>query len=191
MTIEKLNKIADIRVLLFGDFMVDKYIHGKVSRISPEAPVPVLEVTARQTKLGGAGNVVNNIMTLGASVRVLGCVGDDADGDWILSELSEKGIETGYMRKYPQMQTISKTRLVSKNQQFLRYDEEKIQDIPDDYVKEIRQQEERLFQDIQAVIISDYGKGAVTKEGAQFLTEGARRRGIPVIIDPKGTDYSK
>ena len=92
MTIEKLNKIADIRVLLFGDFMVDKYIHGKVSRISPEAPVPVLEVTARQTKLGGAGNVVNNIMTLGASVRVLGCVGDDADGDWILSELSEKGI---------------------------------------------------------------------------------------------------
>ena len=130
MTVEKLKRIKDVRVLLFGDFMVDKYIYGKVSRISPEAPVPVLQVTKKQTKLGGAGNVVNNVMTLGAKVRVLGCIGKDADGGWIISELAENGIETEHIQQFSHVNTISKTRLLSKNQQFLRYDEEKIQGIP-------------------------------------------------------------
>ncbi len=191
MTIEKLGKVSEIKVLLFGDFMVDKYIYGKVSRISPEAPVPVLEVSSKQFKLGGAGNVVNNIITLGASVRVLGCVGEDADGAWIVSELSGKGIEAGHIRKFPQVQTISKTRLVSKNQQFLRYDEEKVEDIPTEYIAYIKQNADAIFAGVHVMVLSDYGKGAVTKEAAQFLIGQAKERGIPAVVDPKGADYSK
>lgn len=191
MTVEKLKRIKDVRVLLFGDFMVDKYIYGKVSRISPEAPVPVLQVTKKQTKLGGAGNVVNNVMTLGAKVRVLGCIGKDADGGWIISELAENGIETEHIQQFSHVNTISKTRLVSKNQQFLRYDEEKIQGIPREYIAYMEKNKQTIFQDIQVVIISDYGKGVVTEESAQFLISNANERGIPVIIDPKGKDYGK
>ncbi len=191
MTVEKLKRIKDVRVLLFGDFMVDKYIYGKVLRISPEAPVPVLQVTKKQTKLGGAGNVVNNVMTLGAKVRVLGCIGKDADGGWIISELAENGIETEHIQQFSHVNTISKTRLVSKNQQFLRYDEEKIQGIPREYIAYMEKNKQTIFQDIQVVIISDYGKGVVTEESAQFLISNANERGIPVIIDPKGKDYGK
>lgn len=191
MTIEKLSQIKDTCVLLFGDFMVDKYIYGTVTRISPEAPVPVLEVTAKQLKLGGAGNVVNNIITLGASVRALGCVGKDADGDWIISELSDKGIKTEYIMQNSHVQTISKTRLISKKQQFLRYDEEVIQDIPNEYIAYMKKNEDIIFNNVQVVIISDYGKGAVTKEAAQFLITYANAHNIPTVIDPKGKDYSK
>mgnify|MGYP002470040701 FL=1 len=191
MTVEKLKQIKNIRVLLFGDFMVDKYIYGKVSRISPEAPVPVLQVTKKQTKLGGAGNVVNNVMALGAKVRVLGCIGQDNDGGWIISELKENGIETNYIQQFSHVNTISKTRLVSKNQQFLRYDEEKIQAIPREYIAYMENNKQEIFQDIHVVIISDYGKGVVTEESAQFLISNANERGIPVIIDPKGKDYGK
>lgn len=81
MNLKKLKQIKNVRVLLFGDFMVDKYIYGKVTRISPEVPVPVLQVTKKQMKLGGAGNVLNNIMALGAKARALGCIGQDTDGE--------------------------------------------------------------------------------------------------------------
>lgn len=191
VTVEKLKHIKNIRVLLFGDFMVDKYIYGKVTRISPEAPVPVLQVTKKQIKLGGAGNVVNNIMTLGAKVRALGCIGQDADGEWIISELEENGIETGYIQQFSRVKTISKTRLVAKNQQFLRYDEEKIEAIPEEYIAYMEMNKAAIFQNIQVVIISDYGKGAVTEESAQLLISYANEKGIPVIIDPKGKDYGK
>lgn len=191
MTVEKLNQIKNIHVLIFGDFMVDKYIYGKVTRISPEAPVPVLQVTKKQKKFGGAGNVVNNIINLGAKVRVLGCIGSDADGEWIISEFLHSGIETDYIQQFSQVKTISKTRVASKNQQFLRYDEEKIQELPNEYITYMDENKDDIFSGIQVVIISDYGKGAVTEKSAQFLISNANARGIPVIVDPKGNDYSK
>lgn len=191
MMLEKLGRIKDVRVLLYGDFMVDRYISGKVARISPEAPVPVLQVTSKQARLGGAGNVAGNIVGLGAKVRAIGCVGDDPDGGWIISELSESGVETGYMRKHPQAATISKTRLVSKNQQFLRYDEETVRGVPEEYVEYLKENEESIFRGIQAAVISDYGKGAVTGEAARFLISAANRRNIPAVIDPKGSEWDK
>lgn len=191
MTVEKLNQIKNAHVLIFGDYMVDKYIYGKVTRISPEAPVPVLQVTKKQVKFGGAGNVVNNVINLGAKVRVLGCIGSDTDGEWIITEFTNNGIETDYIRQSPQIKTISKTRVASKNQQFLRYDEEIIQELPSEYITFMDENNDDIFRDIQVVIISDYGKGAVTEASAQFLITNANKRGIPVIVDPKGRDYSK
>lgn len=191
MTVEKLNQIKNAHVLIFGDYMIDKYIYGKVTRISPEAPVPVLRVTKKQVKFGGAGNVVNNVINLGAKVRVLGCVGSDTDGDWIITEFMNNGIETDYIQQHSLLKTISKTRLASKNQQFLRYDEEIIQELPSEYITFMNENKDDIFKDIQVVIISDYGKGAVTEASAQFLISNANKRGIPVVVDPKGKDYSK
>lgn len=191
MTIERLSQIKDTCVLLFGDFMVDKYIYGDVTRISPEAPVPVLKVTSKQMRLGGAGNVVNNLISLGACVRVLGCMGKDTNGEWIISELSDKGINTEHIMQHPQIRTISKTRLISNKQQFLRYDEEIIKDIPTEYIAYIKKNKNIIFENVQVVIISDYGKGAVTKETAQFLISSANELNIPTVIDPKGKDYGK
>lgn len=188
---ERFKKIKDINVLVYGDFMVDNYIHGSVTRISPEAPVPVLQVESKLSKLGGAGNVVNNIISLGASVKTLGGVGKDVEGQWIIDELRIRGIETRYVQQFMELQTISKTRLVSRNHQLLRYDEENVNDMPHEYLKYLEENEEDIFQGIHIVVISDYGKGTVIKSIAQFLIKAARARSISVVVDPKGKDYSK
>lgn len=188
---ERFKKIKDINVLVYGDLMVDKYICGQVSRISPEAPVPVLQVESRLSKLGGAGNVINNIISLGASVRVLGGIGKDYEGESIIEEFKKKGIDTRHIRQYLEIQTISKTRLISRNHQLLRYDEEEIRDMPQEYMKYLEQNKKFIFEDIHVVVISDYGKGAVTMELAQFLITAAIDLGIPVVVDPKGKDYNK
>lgn len=191
MKVDRLHDISKCKVLIYGDFMVDKYIMGNVKRISPEAPVPILEVTKKNSKLGGAGNVVNNIIALGASTRVLGCVGDDADGMWIIERLNKRSADTAFMQMDSDVMTIVKTRVVSKKQQYIRLDEERIQDIPDTYEAYVRENIEEILKDISVIIISDYGKGAVTKQIAGFLIDKANERNIPVVVDPKGSDYSK
>lgn len=191
MQIEKLLSIKDSHVLIYGDFMVDKYISGSVKRISPEAPVPILNVEKKESKLGGAGNVVNNISELGASARVLGCVGDDADGEWIINKLDSGNVDVSFMKKDKEQFTIVKTRVVSKNQQYLRCDEEVIKDIPKAYEEFIQEKIDEVFRDISVVIISDYGKGAVTESLAQTIIKEANKRNVPVVVDPKGTNYNK
>lgn len=191
MQIEKLLSIKDGHVLIYGDFMVDKYIMGSVKRISPEAPVPILNVEKKESKLGGAGNVVNNISALGANTRVLGCVGDDADGEWIINKLKSGNTDVSFMKKDTEQFTIVKTRLVSKNQQYLRCDEEVIKDIPQSYEEYVQENIDNIFRDISVIIISDYGKGAVTESLAQIVIKEANKRNIPIVVDPKGTNYGK
>ena len=191
MNIEILHKINDIKVLVFGDFMVDKYISGNVSRISPEAPVPIVEVTNENEKLGGAGNVINNIMSLGGKVKVLGCIGDDKAGDFIKDYFKNIGTDTSYLKQYRDVNTIIKTRIVSKNQQFLRIDEEKKEPLISKYYKYIEDNLNEIFSDINVIVISDYGKGSVTYDVAQLLIGRALHDNIPVIVDPKGNDYRK
>lgn len=191
MNIEKLKLISNINVMIFGDLMVDKYLIGDMKRISPEAPVPILEITDRQMKLGGAGNVINNIISLGANARVLACSGTDPDGDWILSQLNSFGADTTYVKQYDMVKTIIKTRLVARNQQLLRLDEEIIEEIPLDYEEYVRTHISQIFNGIDAVIISDYAKGAVTKSLTQIIIAYAKNKKIPVIVDPKGKDFSK
>lgn len=174
-----------------GRFMLDEYIFGVVSRISPEAPVPVLEVKKRQIKLGGAGNVVNNLVSLGASATVLTRIGDDHHGNFLRKELEKRKVDIRYIWVDSAVHTIIKTRIIAKNQQVLRYDQEKIQEIPKEYEQYIEEHLEEIWKGIQVVLISDYGKGTVTKKLAQSVIQLARKKGIPVIVDPKGNDYSK
>ena len=191
MNIEKISKLSNASILVYGDFMIDKYILGDVTRISPEAPVPILEVKSKESKLGGAGNVINNIIALGAKASVIGCVGEDPDGDWIINQLSSSGVDIEFLLKNEKVKSISKTRLASKNQQFLRYDEEIIKDIPSEIEDYIISNLDQIITDKNAIILSDYGKGAITKRVAQALIKKARNRNIPVIVDPKGKDYRK
>ncbi len=191
MEIEKLHNIKNVKVLVFGDYMIDKYIGGNVNRISPEAPVPVIEVNQKQVKLGGAGNVINNIVSLGASVKIIGCIGDDDDGDMIINFFSNSGVDVSYLKKYRTLKTIVKTRVISKNQQFLRLDEETVEEIPNEYYEFLKDNIDEIFNDINSFVISDYGKGAVSYKVAQYLIKEANKRKIPIIVDPKGSDYSK
>ena len=118
MNIELLHKIHDLKILVLGDFMIDKYIDGNVSRISPEAPVPVLEVKSKKSKLGGAGNVVNNLTMLGAKVRIVGCIGSDEDGNWLKEQLSEWGSDTEYLMQNSKVKTLQKQDWYQKSNSF-------------------------------------------------------------------------
>lgn len=191
MDYKKLDNFGNIRVLVLGDFMLDKYIMGDVKRISPEAPVPVINVKKKQVHLGGAGNVINNIISLGASARILSCIGRDEAGDYLVKRMNEKGVDTQFVWQVESEQTIVKTRVVAKGQQFLRYDEEAVKDICEEYVEYIEKNINEVFDGVDIVIISDYGKGTVTFDSAQTIIRKARNGNIPVIIDPKGNDYKK
>lgn len=189
--IEALHDIKKLNVLVFGDFMVDKYISGSVSRISPEAPVPVLEVKSKKSRLGGAGNVVKNIAILGAKTRAVGCIGKDDDGEWLINELKSHGSDIRFLKQNQECHTIVKTRLVSKNQQFLRMDEEVVKDVSDKFCRMIKENIIDIFEGIDVLVISDYAKGVVRGVLSRFLIEYANQKGIISIVDPKGTDYEK
>lgn len=191
MKIEKLLDIKEKQILVFGDYMVDKYIYGNVNRISPEAPVPVISMKKEQLKLGGAGNVINNLVSLGARVKVLGCIGDDKPGEFILGAFSDDKINIDYFKQYDELKTIQKTRIVSKKQQFMRIDEEIIKELPKSYYSYINENIDEILEDIDSIVISDYAKGAVNKNFAQLLIEAGNKKNIPIIVDPKGSDYTK
>lgn len=191
MDSSQLYRMNEITVLVYGDFMVDKYIHGEVSRISPEAPVPVLHVTGKERKFGGAGNVVANLLALGAKVRVAGFTGSDEDGTWMTDTFSKMGADTTYIENTDNLQTVIKTRITSRNQQFIRLDEEKPGNITKDLEVKILDNVFDMLQGVDSVILSDYGKGNVTPDVARGIINACMRFEIPVIVDPKGVDYDK
>ena len=122
-----LNTIRNLNILLVGDFFLDEYIHGSVERISPEAPVPILKVLKKTHNLGGAGNVLNNLINIGCKVTIFGNVGKDQAGSKILSKLNNKKINKKFFQKIDKIKTIVKSRVVNKNQQIVRIDDEIIQ----------------------------------------------------------------
>ena len=178
-------------ILVIGDVMLDNYIDGDVKRISPEAPVPVLSVKSTKQHLGGAGNVVNNIISLGASVVLLSCWGADNAGDALSNLLYKTGVDTSFVRRYNNVTTIEKTRMVSRNHQLFRYDIEKIEPLCKEYMNFLLDKRSEFFKGITAVIVSDYGKGMITEKSAQLIIKEANKRQIPVIVDPKGSSYEK
>lgn len=185
------SRIKQTKIVVFGDFMVDEYLSGDVSRISPEAPVPVVHVQDRTQRLGGAGNVVRNLRALGAQVSALTLIGDDAPGQWLVGRLQEQGVSTEDVCQSPDVITSIKTRVTARSQQLLRYDSERIQSAPTAYQEYLRDNLPRVLEGVQAVVISDYGKGVVTEQTAQMIIGQARQRGIIVTVDPKGSDYTK
>ena len=180
------------KLLVLGDLMIDHYLWGKTERISPEAPVPVVDVQRESEVLGGAGNVVNNLVALGAEVEVASVIGEDRDGERLIGMLKDLGVGCEALVRDPQRSTTRKSRVIASHQQVLRFDSETR--IPIDAGSEaqlLERIEKLLERGIETILISDYGKGVLTERLTQGMIARARERGIRVMVDPKGTDYSK
>lgn len=185
------SRLSPVRVLVIGDFMYDKYTTGKVRRISPEAPVSVLQVLREESLPGGAGNVVLNLMSLGASVVAVGRVGHDAAGKSIVQALTSEGVNTDGIIFQNQFQTPVKNRLIADAQQVLRVDFENITPIPEQIEQEVIDRLPALLQGVDIIAISDYGKGFLSRSLLMGVIEMAKAKNIPVIVDPKGDDFTK
>lgn len=180
------QQLAKSRVLVVGDAMLDRYWHGAVERISPEAPVPVVKVSRAEERIGGAGNVAYNVATLGAQAGFLGVVGDDEAGQKLEKLLQSTGIAT-HLKRDPGLHTTVKLRVIGRQQQLLRMD---FENEPDHEVLALQSSSfAELLPQTDAVLFSDYGKGGLAHIPAMIAA--ARGAGKPVLIDPKGHDYSR
>lgn len=180
------ERLAKARVLVVGDAMLDRYWFGAVDRISPEAPVPVVLVTREEERLGGAANVALNVKTLGAQATLLTVVGDDEPARRLRQLLEQEGV-TALLGSDPQLYTIVKLRVIGRAQQLLRVD---FENQPDhEILASLLSDYERVLPAHDVVLFSDYGKGGLTH--IPRMIELARAAGKPVLIDPKGSDYSR
>ena len=185
-----ISQLINKRILVIGDVMVDTYHVGKVKRISPEAPVPVVQITQTYNVLGGAANVARNLVALGCCPTVIGLVGKDTNGKLIKQMFADLQIENNLLNvNYP---TITKTRVLGNNQQIVRIDfeQEKLVLQEDDEKKIIRLVDNNI-ECYDAIVISDYGKGVCTYNICQTIISNSKVGNKPVIIDPKGNDWSK
>jgi D-beta-D-heptose 7-phosphate kinase/D-beta-D-heptose 1-phosphate adenosyltransferase len=175
---------AGKRVLVIGDLMLDEFIWGKVSRISPEAPVPVVNVVSESSYPGGGANVARNVREFAASVAAIGVVGADAHGARLLELLEECGIDTGGIQQYPSRTTAVKTRVVARSQQVVRIDRERNEPLSEEQTRCAMRSIEAAIASVDAVIVADYGKGFLTQPLADFVCETARRHGKVLAVDP-------
>ena len=182
---------SSCRVLVVGDMMIDEYLWGEVSRISPEAPVQVVEVKETTSTLGGAGNVVNNLTALGARVSVAGVMGGGKAGELLDRKLTILGVNTEGLLVDQDRATTRKTRVIGANQQILRIDRESKQEISGEQVQQIVRFAQGQIPQCDLVIASDYGKGVLTRPLLQELAKICKKAGKALIVDPKGMDYSK
>ncbi|MBZ0134981.1 MAG: D-glycero-beta-D-manno-heptose 1-phosphate adenylyltransferase [Planctomycetes bacterium] len=186
--IEIIDALGKPKVAVVGDLILDHYVFGVVSRISPEAPIPVLHVVREEDRLGGAANVAANILSLGGRGSLVGAIGCDEPGSRFRK--LAKGLSLS-ATVTPARPTVLKTRMVSQNQQMLRVDRELLGALSQGELREVTQRAVKAASGVGAVVISDYGKGVITPESAQALIAAATRAGVPVIVDPKGRDYSR
>ncbi len=182
------NDFSALHLLVVGDLILDGYIWGSVERISPEAPVPVVNVSKKESRLGGAGNVAANLASLGTKVTLAGICGDDNCEDILLELCHQKQI-LPLIKEIEHHQTTVKSRVIAQHQQLVRIDEENRADVPliivENLLKEIRENADRF----DGVILSDYRKGLLTREMISEILEMFPDK--PVVIDPKGYDYQK
>jgi len=177
------------RIVVVGDAMLDIYLAGDAERLSPEAPVPVVAVHHRRAALGGAANVAANVAAIGAEGRLVAVIGDDPRGDSFRSELASARLTDRHMVVAPARPTTSKTRVVARGQQILRIDEEVDEPIPDKTVEQVLVELERAMVDADALLIEDYNKGTLTPPVIERAMALARRRGVPIVVDPKFRNF--
>ncbi len=178
--------------LVIGDLMLDRYLWGRVDRISPEAPVPVVLLENENFRPGGAANVAANLAGLGVSCRLLGCVGADESGKQLVDAVAQSGVMTQSIVSLPGRPTITKTRIIGGHQQMLRLDRESAIAFDATELRLIDAAIARALQDAPAIVVlSDYAKGVLHPDICQSLIRQARQAGIPVLVDPKGRDFSK
>lgn len=180
------------RILCVGDVMLDRFRYGDVKRISPEAPVPIVQLSRESATLGGAGNVARNLAALGAACSFVSVVGDDRAGGEVSHLLGNLESVDSYLRVAPGRQTTIKTRYFSQDgHNLLRADRETEEPLKEDDLADLERAVTSQVEEADAVILSDYGKGVLSGRLAAFVIAAARKAGKPVVVDPKGTDYTR
>jgi D-beta-D-heptose 7-phosphate kinase/D-beta-D-heptose 1-phosphate adenosyltransferase len=185
------EKFSRANLLVVGDLMLDRFIRGEVDRISPEAPVPVLQVVSEQTSLGGAANVIHNITSLGGRVTACGIVGKDNAGKRIVTVLREIGASTAGVCVNADYPTIQKTRIIAspRHQQIVRLDRESRRPPPERTLKRLRDFVAAQVSRFDAIVISDYGKGVIHAELLDAVADRVRKRRLICVVDPKKENY--
>jgi D-beta-D-heptose 7-phosphate kinase/D-beta-D-heptose 1-phosphate adenosyltransferase len=180
-----LREFKKRRILVIGDAMLDEFVWGRVSRISPEAPVPVLEVTRESVHLGGAGNVASNIRALGGQATLVSVIGRDIAGARLADELAQADIQSLLIEAQDGRPTTIKTRLIAHHQQLVRADRERSDDLPSETAHALRAALDSVISDCDAIVVSDYQKGLITPRLMKHVVRLARRHDLDVLVDPK------
>ena len=188
-----INDFKNKKVLVIGDLMLDKYLFGTTSRISPEAPVPVISQSRTEYALGGAANVAKNVIDLGAKAYLIGTTGNDNNAVIVQDLLRNSGITSKYILKDRKKPTTLKTRIISDDQQIVRIDEESVNEISSNIQNQLINRISRVIKQNKpdAVIISDYNKGVITRRICKETIKMSKRSGAFIAVDPKGADFSK
>ncbi len=187
--LERLERLIEgfrsVRLLVLGDLVLDEYVWGRVDRVSPEAPVPVVQVDSESVVLGGAGNVVRNVVALGGACRFCSVVGDDAAGRHALDLLKHLGVSPEGVCRVEGRPTTRKTRVIARSQQVVRYDRESVEPIPRAVGRAILSAIGATVPSVDGVILADYGKGLLGSPVVRAAMRRLRAAGIPVAVDPK------
>ncbi len=178
-----------VRVVVVGDLMLDIYLRGSASRISPEAPVPVVHVAEEWVALGGAGNVASNVVALGAACDMVGCIGTDRAGGQLTDALDDLGIGQAGVQRLEGRPTTVKTRIMARHQQVARYDIEVEDDVDEDVAAILSTTIASLIESADALILEDYNKGILVPDVIEAALDAAQRREIPVVVDPKARNF--
>lgn len=178
-------------VVVIGDVMLDEYVRGDVARISPEAPVPVVDLTERLLSPGGAANAAANVVSLGGRATLLGVIGSDGTGASLRGAIHDKGIATDALVVTGERPTTHKLRVVARTQQIVRVDVESRDSLSAKVEADVVAAVDHVASTADAFVISDYGKGVVTSAVAGAAVQAAKARGIPLVVDPKGREYAK
>ena len=186
-----ISRFDNCRLLVVGDLMIDEYVWGEVDRISPEAPVQVVSVKNEDYTLGGSGNVVNNLVALGAQVFVLGVTGTGRDGELLLNKLNDLGVDTRGVIQERSRPTTKKTRIIADHQQVLRIDRETKKEIALSTFKSLTTLAEKIIPGVDLILISDYGKGVISRSLIADLVKIAKNNNKLTIADPKGRAFEK
>ncbi len=184
------ERLAGRRVVVLGDVILDRYLHGSVDRISPEAPVPVVRLRQQEIRAGGAANVALNIAALGAEPHLVTLVGDDEAGRALSALLAAKRVDTSTMVVDPDRPTTVKTRVLARHQQVVRIDDEDDSPIEDRFAEQVCANAVRALEGAEALVISDYAKGLLDDRVLIPVLRAAQRAGVPSVVDPKRANFS-
>lgn len=198
---EKIENLVNANILVIGDIILDKFVYGDVLRISPEAPVPILHVNHEENYIGGAGNVARNIATIldkknkktNGTINLIGVIGDDDSSVLIKEEMNSYSIDNSSIIVTKTHPTITKTRIVASTQQIVRIDEEDLTPFNNEIEVKVKDEINKYIDDCNIVIISDYGKGVITKDMAEYIIKLSISKDKKVLVDPvvKHFDYYK
>lgn len=189
--LETLDRFERVKILVVGDVMLDRYWFGTVSRISPEAPVPIVRLERVANAAGGAANVAANVLSLGAKPFLVGAIGADETGRALSRVLEQNGVETRNLVVSPDRPTTTKTRIVAHQQQVVRVDDENDQFLSEAEAEMICKKANELLPQADIVVLSDYAKGCLCERVLSDIIGAARRAGKKVLVDPKGKNYAK